>query len=58
MLAGATGAGTDGVGRIAVEPDCSLPGHPEVFAIGDMLSLNNLPAVAQPAIQRATRAGP
>ena len=26
-------------GRVAVRPDCSLPGHPEVFAIGDMVDL-------------------
>ena len=39
MLAEATGAGTDRAGRVAVRPDCSLPGHPEVFAIGDMVRL-------------------
>ena len=57
MLAEATGAGTDRAGRVAVQPDCSLPGHPEVFAIGDMVSLNDLPAVAQPAIQEGTYVG-
>jgi NADH dehydrogenase len=57
MLAEATGAGTDRAGRIAVQPDCSLPGHPEVFAIGDMVSLNDLPAVAQPAIQEGVYVG-
>ena len=36
MLAKATGADADRVGRVAVRPDCSLPGHPEVFAVGDM----------------------
>jgi NADH dehydrogenase len=51
MLAEASGAQLDRAGRIAVGQDCSLPGHPEVFAIGDMASLNNLPGVAQPAIQ-------
>jgi len=51
MLANATGAQTDRAGRVAVLPDCSLPGHPEVFAIGDMAMLNRLPGVAQPAIQ-------
>ena len=39
MLAEATGAETDRAGRIAVLPDLSLPGHPEVFAVGDMASL-------------------
>ena len=57
MLALATGAGTDRAGRVAVQPDCSLPGHPEVFAIGDMVLLNDLPGVAQPAIQEGTYVG-
>jgi NADH dehydrogenase len=57
MLAAATGAGTDRAGRVAVRPDCSLPGHPEVFAIGDMVRLNDLPGVAQPAIQEGTYVG-
>ncbi|MEU4217203.1 NAD(P)/FAD-dependent oxidoreductase [Actinoplanes sp. NPDC026623] len=50
-LAAATGAGTDRAGRIQVNPDCSVPGHPEIFAIGDMMSLDALPGVAQVAIQ-------
>ena len=57
MLAQATGAGTDRAGRVAVRPDCSLPGHPEVFAIGDMAALNDLPGVAQPAIQQGSYVG-
>ena len=57
MLAEATGADTDRAGRVAVRPDCSLPGHPEVFAIGDMVLLNDLPGVAQPAIQEGTYVG-
>ena len=32
-----TGAERDGSGRVAVEPDLTLPGHPEVFALGDMV---------------------
>src|SRR4029453_9828245 len=51
LLAERTGAETYRAGRVAVNPDCTLPGHPEVFAIGDMVSLNKLPGVAQPAIQ-------
>lgn len=35
-LADALGAEQDRAGRIAVEPDLSLPGHPEVFIVGDM----------------------
>ena len=34
-----------------MNPDCSQPGHPEVFAIGDMVSLDKLPGIAQPAMQ-------
>ncbi len=51
ILAEQTGVETDRAGRIPVEPDCTLPRHAEVFAIGDMVSLSGLPGVAQPAIQ-------
>ena len=57
VLASATGAETDRAGRIMVEPDCTLPGHPEVFAIGDMVSLNGLPGIAQPALQEGKYVG-
>jgi len=57
LLARATGAETDRAGRIAVEPDCTLPGHPEVFAIGDMVSLNGLPGVRGPRLRRASTSG-
>ena len=36
-----------------VNPDLTLPGHPEVFVVGDMIALDNLPGVAQVAIQGA-----
>ena len=51
MLADATGAQTDRAGRIEVLPDLTLPGHPEVFALGDMASVNNLPGVCEVALQ-------
>ncbi len=51
MLAEASGAGVDRAGRIEVRPDLSLPGHPEVFAVGDMTSLDHLPGVAEVAMQ-------
>ena len=57
VLAEATGAETDRAGRIAVLGDCSLPGHPEIFAVVDMISLNQLPGVAQPAIQEGRYVG-
>ena len=34
-----------------VNEDLSLPGRPEVFVVGDMIALNNLPGVAQVAMQ-------
>jgi NADH dehydrogenase len=50
-LAKASGAEVDRAGRIEVLPDLTLPGHPEVFAVGDMTTLNNLPGVAEVAMQ-------
>ena len=52
-LAEQAGAPLDRAGRIAVNPDLTLPGHPEVFVVGDMSALDNLPGVAQVAIQGA-----
>jgi NADH:ubiquinone reductase (H+-translocating) len=56
-LAEQTGATLDRAGRIGVNPDLTLPGYPEVFVVGDMIALNNLPGVAQVAIQGAKYAG-
>ena len=53
LLAAQTGAPLDRAGRIGVNPDLTLPGHPEVFVVGDMIALDNLPGVAQVAIQGA-----
>src|SRR3954452_16327697 len=53
MLGEQSGAPVDRAGRVSVNPDLTLPGHPEVFVIGDMASLDNLPGVAQVAIQGA-----
>jgi NADH dehydrogenase len=50
-LADASGGELDHAGRIQVLPDLTLPGHPEVFAIGDMAALDNLPGVAEVAMQ-------
>ncbi|MEO6512869.1 MAG: FAD-dependent oxidoreductase, partial [Nocardioides sp.] len=52
-LAEQSGAPLDRAGRIGVNPDLTLPGHPEVFVVGDMIALDNLPGVAQVAIQGA-----
>jgi NADH dehydrogenase len=53
LLAAATGGETDRAGRVAVEPDLTLPGHPEVYAIGDMVAVRDqpLPGVAPVAMQ-------
>jgi NADH dehydrogenase len=53
QLAAQSGAPLDRAGRIGVNPDLTLPGHPEVFVVGDMIALDNLPGVAQVAIQGA-----
>ncbi|MEJ7833617.1 MAG: NAD(P)/FAD-dependent oxidoreductase [Nocardioides sp.] len=52
-LSDQTGAPLDRAGRIGVNPDLTLPGYPEVFVVGDMIALDNLPGVAQVAIQGA-----
>jgi NADH dehydrogenase len=51
QLGDQSGAAVDRAGRISVEKDLTLPGHPEVHVVGDMISLNRLPGVAQVAIQ-------
>jgi NADH dehydrogenase len=51
------GVPLDRAGRVLVQPDLSIPRHPEVFVIGDLAALNDengklLPGVAQVAIQQ------
>jgi NADH dehydrogenase len=53
ILGEQSGAEVDRAGRIAVLPDLTLPGHPEVHVVGDMMALDRLPGVAQVAIQGA-----
>ncbi|HKF21072.1 MAG TPA: NAD(P)/FAD-dependent oxidoreductase, partial [Candidatus Angelobacter sp.] len=50
------GAPTDRAGRVLVEPDLSVPGHPEVFVVGDLAAVKfddtkMVPGVAPAAIQ-------
>ena len=45
------GVSTDRSGRIAVDADLSVPGHPEVFVIGDLVGRDKLPGVAENAMQ-------
>ncbi len=49
-LADQAGEQVDRAGRVPVEPDCSLPGFPDVFVVGDMMAAG-LPGVAQVAMQ-------
>jgi len=50
-LATATGAQQDRSGRILVQPDLTLPGHPEIFVTGDIMNRDGLPGVAEVAMQ-------
>jgi NADH dehydrogenase len=54
-------AETDRAGRVRTQPDLSVPGHPEIFVIGDTASLDQdghpLPGVAQVAMQQGYYAG-
>jgi NADH dehydrogenase len=52
VLAEQTGAELDRGNRIKVQPDCTLPGHPEIYVVGDMMSLRDYPGVAQVAMQQ------
>jgi NADH dehydrogenase len=56
MVAEGAGAEVDRAGRVQVNPDCSLPGFPEVFVVGDLMSLDGLPGVAQVALQSGRHA--
>jgi NADH:ubiquinone reductase (H+-translocating) len=51
LLAERARASVDRSGRVEVQPDCSLSGHPEVFVVGDLMALNGLPGVAEVAMQ-------
>ncbi|WP_375482350.1 NAD(P)/FAD-dependent oxidoreductase [uncultured Jatrophihabitans sp.] len=55
-LADQTGAEMDRGNRIKVNDDCTLPGHPEIFVVGDMMSLHDYPGVAQVAMQQGSYA--
>ncbi|MBB1482729.1 NAD(P)/FAD-dependent oxidoreductase [Tessaracoccus sp. MC1865] len=55
-LAEQSDAQLDRSGRVVVDEKLNLPGHPEVFVIGDMASMPGVPGVAQGAIQGAKHA--
>lgn len=57
MVHEATGVELDRAGRIVIEPDLTVPGHPEIIAIGDMVNYSHqtgapLPGVAPVAMQQ------
>jgi NADH dehydrogenase len=61
IVATAVGAQTDRAGRVLVEPDLTIPGHPEIFVVGDAAVQpwkegRPVPGVAQGAIQSGTYA--
>jgi NADH:ubiquinone reductase (H+-translocating) len=56
------GVPTDRAGRVLVNPDLSIPGHPEVFVVGDLAALKDkngkwLPGLAPVAMQEGEFAG-
>ena len=62
ILSKKAGAPVDKVGRVLVNSDLSVPGHPEIFVIGDLANFSHqtgkpLPGVAQPAIQQGRYVG-
>jgi NADH dehydrogenase len=62
ILSKEAGAPVDKFGRVLVNPDLSVPSHPEIFVIGDLANFSHqtgkpLPGVAQPAIQQGRYVG-
>ncbi|MEP9364137.1 NAD(P)/FAD-dependent oxidoreductase [Nocardioides sp. CN2-186] len=51
LLATASGGTPTRSGQLVVQPDCTVPGHPEVFVVGDLMSVPGVPGLAQVAIQ-------
>src|SRR5204862_8175995 len=43
-------------GQVPVAQDCTLPGHPEVFVVGDLMALDGLPGLAEVAMQSGRHA--
>jgi NADH dehydrogenase len=62
VLADRAGAQLDRAGRVIVEPDLTVPGHPEIFVIGDLASYSHqgdkpLPGLAAVAMQQGRWVG-
>ncbi len=56
MLAAQAGVQPTRSGQVPVEPNCALPGRPEAFVVGDLMSLDGLPGLAEVAIQSGRHA--
>ena len=56
-LGAGLGAERDRSGRVVVESDLSLPGHQEVFVVGDLAVVQGVPGVAPAAMQMGRHAG-
>jgi NADH dehydrogenase len=56
LLSDTPGVELDKSGRVVVASDCSLPGHREVFVVGDLMALDDLPGVAEVAMQSGAHA--
>jgi NADH:ubiquinone reductase (H+-translocating) len=56
ILAQQSATTLDRAGRVSVAPDCTLPDHPEVFVVGDLMQLDHLPGVAEVAMQSGVHA--
>jgi NADH dehydrogenase len=52
-LAAQSGVELDRSGRVKVGPDLTVPGHPNVWVVGDMMAVDGVPGMAQGAIQGA-----
>jgi NADH:ubiquinone reductase (H+-translocating) len=55
-LARTLGVPLDRAGRIVVQPDLSVPGHPEVFVVGDLAAIEGVPGIAPAAKQMGRHA--
>ena len=56
-LGRALGAPLDRLGRVQVEPDLTVPGHPEIFVVGDLAAVPGVPGIAPAAKQMGRHTG-
>jgi len=56
-LGASLGAPLDRAGRVRVEPDLTVPGHPEIYVAGDLAAIEGVPGIAPAAKQMGSLAG-